>query len=158
MDAAQNIRNIKANAKKPNVKIVGGVKKYVIPKLSEKKKKEILDESGKFREDKEMEDWYRAMRRLDVGVCEELGCSNPTFKFDPHKFKFSIAHCVPKSLIPSVRTHPYNYLFLCWQHHSIYDSSWESAKKLNCWKLAKERFSFFKHLIKENHKLLENFE
>lgn len=91
--------------------------------------------------------WYVLKKHEMTGVCIEGDCKNMTNKYNNEYFKWSIAHVVPKKLIPSVATHPENWLELCWQHHSEYDSNFEKASKMQCFAEAKRKFQLFKDLI-----------
>ena len=83
--------------------------------------------------------------------CAECGCSiqNPESR--------NVAHILKKSIFKSVATEDMNILYLCWQHHSDFDSTFERAKKMKVWLLAVERVRGMKVIIKERHKDLWNF-
>lgn len=71
----------------------------------------------------------------------------------------SSAHIFPKSLFPSVATHPLNHLIIgagcgC---HPTFDHSLDKACEMRIWPLAVERFRKFEHEIKETHKYLDLF-
>lgn len=88
--------------------------------------------------------WYSARIMERTGFCMECGERIPLAYAHA-----SIAHILPKSLFPSVSTHPLNGMELgagcgC---HSRWDKSWESAQKMKVYPLAKERFKQFEHLI-----------
>ena len=89
--------------------------------------------------------WYKERRYEMTGFC--LECGKSTNKDNDKYFSWSIAHIVPKSLIKSVAFHPNNFIELCWQHHSDYDSNFEMAKEMGCFEIAKRKFNQFKHLI-----------
>lgn len=89
--------------------------------------------------------WYMAKHKEMVGYCTE--CSGSTFKNNPEKYKWSIAHICPKGLVPSVATHYHNWIELCWQCHSDFDSTFDKAKNMKCFHEAKTKFQHFKHLI-----------
>lgn len=88
--------------------------------------------------------WFADRIKERSGVCMEC------LEVIPAAYAFhSCAHLLPKSLFPSVATHPMNYLELgagC-GHHNAWDVSWLSASKMKVAKIAKERFKTFEHLI-----------
>lgn len=103
----------------------------------------------------ELEKWFkdREQEIIDSGQrCIECGSFIPT-KFLRH----AVAHIFPKSLFPSVATHPLNYLPL--GAHCCHDKSHtiESFSKMKCWGEAVNRFSEFYLHIKEKHKYLDLF-
>jgi molecular chaperone DnaK (HSP70) len=154
-DNANGIRAIKENAKKPNIKIVNGVKKYTIPRMSKKMIEKKLDESGRFKENAELEKWFLERRKEMTGLCSE--CGKRTFKDDNKQYKWSLAHLLPKSIFASVATNEFNFLELCFLHHQEFDSSWDKAKQMMCWGLAKRKVSMFIEQVTETHKILEHY-
>lgn len=81
--------------------------------------------------------------------------------------KKNCAHIVPKSIFKSVATNLDNEMDLCTTFdredgktgcHEQYDSSWTTAKRMPVFEIAKSRFEKFRHLIEEQHKILDNFE
>lgn len=77
----------------------------------------------------------------------------------------NIAHILPKSQFKSVSTNIDNSLYLCTSLdgpvkgcHEIYDTGFETAKRMTVWSIAKERFNKFKHLITEKSITLLTFE
>lgn len=83
--------------------------------------------------------------------CEE--CNSKIYNADIR----NIAHILPKRIFTSVKTNHWNFIHLCWQCHSDFDSSWDKAKKMKCWGIAMERFNKIKHLVTENNKILDYF-
>lgn len=148
-DQANNIRAIKEQALIPKVK-----KKYVIPKVSAKKKAAMGGE--RFVVDDVLEKWFLERRKEMTGFCVE--CGKRSFKDNNDQYKWSLAHILKKSIFRSISTHPSNYLEMCWLHHQEFDSNYENAQKMNCWSLAKERFEIMKPSITEKHKDLGWFE
>jgi hypothetical protein len=84
--------------------------------------------------------------------CEE--CSVIIFKPDI----WNVAHILPKEHFPSVRSHKDNCMYLCRLHHGKFDMSFESAKTMNVWETAVDRYKSFKSLVKETHKILNQFD
>lgn len=64
-----------------------------------------------------------------------------------------VCHIVPKSSIDSVKTHPLNRWFGCWQCHTNYDQ-WPAEKvaTMNVIKVCRERFAIFETEIAEDEK------
>jgi 5-methylcytosine-specific restriction endonuclease McrA len=149
-DQANGIRALKEKALLPKEP-----KRYTIPKISEKKKKQILEDSELAKQNAALEKWFNDKHRESAGICEN--CTNLTSKFNTKRWKWELAHIIPKEHFLSVKTHPYNILFLCDDCHSCYDSSWDAAKKMKVWDLAKKRFEFFEKSITETHKILDHF-
>jgi hypothetical protein len=150
----KELQEIKNNADKtPKYKIVGGVKKYSIQKVSAKKK--ALNNGSMYSEDKELENWFLERRKEMCTYCAE--CGKHTFKNNDKQYKWSICHLLPKSIFESVATHKDNCIFLCWLHHQELDSSWDNAKKMFIWDEVKYKVQSFLHLVTEKHKILEHF-
>jgi hypothetical protein len=149
----EEIRKLKEQALLPKQKKV-----YKIPKMSKKMIEKKLDESGKFKANAELEKWFQDRRREDSGICNEPGCTTPTYKFNSERWKFSLCHIIKKSTFPSVATHPYNCIHLCFTHHQIFDAGYSVSSKMGVWALAKKKFEFFRKEIKERHKDLDWFE
>ncbi len=103
--------------------------------------------------------WFYDRRLQMTGNC--LNCNRNSSKDSDIYYKYSIAHILPKSEtngFPSVATDPNNWLELCIDCHTRYDSNWENARKMEVWQYAKFKFSLFKHKVTEKHKkALENF-
>jgi hypothetical protein len=107
------------------------------PPLSFKKEKKPLRriKSGKSK-DTSLKNWYKDKMKNEKPVCWETG--NKINKNDKLGWHGSIAHILPKSLFPSVATHPKNYMVLdMWGGvHAQYDRNWKSASKMKIWKYA----------------------
>ena len=91
--------------------------------------------------------WYLLRRYQMKGFCSEAGCTSSTNPKSDEYFRWSICHIVPKSLCPSVATHPENFIELCWQHHSEFDATFDKAAAMKCFAEAKRKFELFKDLI-----------
>lgn len=134
----------------PDLKEKAGTKKKVQIKnrnkrvaLASKVRKAQRETDGT----EERELWFLFQRQKMTGVCQEGGCKESTNKNNDVYFRWSICHIVPKSLVPSVSTHPHNCIELCWQHHSEFDATFDKASKMQCFAETKRRFELFKHLI-----------
>lgn len=95
----------------------------------------------------ERELWFIMKKHEMTGTCAEPGCKESTNKYHSVYYRWSICHIAPKAYCPSVATHPDNYVELCWQHHSEFDSSFEKAAKMGVFVEAKRKFNLFKHLM-----------
>jgi hypothetical protein len=86
-------------------------------------------------------DWFKERRKEMKGKCSH--CGNPSSKKDDEKFHFSIAHILPKSLFPSIATHPDNWIELCfWGNscHTNFDNSAIDLIDMNCFDEIIEKF------------------
>jgi hypothetical protein len=73
----------------------------------------------------------------------------------PQDYRNATAHVLPKSLFPSIATHPMNWLLLSPRTgaHSKYDSDWVSAQLMKVWPIAVERFKIlYPHISKEERR------
>jgi|ERR1700743_503249 len=140
------IRRLKDDKDKPKEKKV-----YKIPKVSEKRQKQI-EVDGKVRATAkkmtksvsgtaELNRWF-IERRLEMkGHC--LHCGARSCKDDDNYFKFSIAHILPKRIFKSVSTHPLNWIELCfWGNscHTNMDNNTLDLIDLNCFETVIQRF------------------
>jgi len=89
--------------------------------------------------------WFLDRRNEMNGVCIECGKAI-NVKNDKY-FHWSVAHIVPKALVPSQALNPLNWVELCWLHHQQYDSTFENAAKMMCFGEIKEKFKLFKDVI-----------
>lgn len=110
-------------------------KTYVIPKKSAKKIKEEAEEKQLRGDgDTELQKFFKAAMKRMTGYC--LECSAKT---ETHVYKyaiFSICHILDKreGKCPSVKTHPSNWIELCPDHHTKFDSlNWSEREKLGYW-------------------------
>jgi hypothetical protein len=121
--------------------------KKFLNKQSEKKRAEIaaIKDSGG---DNEMDLFFEAMRKKMKGHC--LFCNGKTEKDNDEKFRFSIAHLLPKRPInkggfPSVGTNENNWIELCHfgnSCHTNFDTgtiTWEFIKDSKEWEVIKEK-------------------
>lgn len=113
-------------------------KKYIIPKVSEKRKAKLESEKALRLpdEDTELQKWYAKIMQDEPGKCWETG--EAINKRDTMGWHGSVAHILCKEHFPSVKTHPLNYMILkMWGGtHGQYDSSWENASKMRIWAYA----------------------
>jgi hypothetical protein len=112
----------------------------LIPSNNFKKIKQVYYEP-----DLDLEKWYNERRKEMTGKCCE--CGKSTNKDNPKYFRWSICHIVPKGLCPSTAVISDNWIELCIDHHTLFDSTFEKASKMKCFELAKRKFSKFKHIL-----------
>ncbi len=60
----------------------------------------------------ELNRWFEERRNEMTGRC--ANCGGDTKKYDDKYYRYSIAHLLPKTYVKSVRTHPDNWLELCY--------------------------------------------
>src|SRR5688572_6665827 len=102
----EDIRKLKEQAKLPKEE-----KAYRIPRKSAKKIAQEKDPQVKT-DAADLERWFQARDKEAIGFC--LHCGGKTCKGNPKYYKFSIAHLLPKRFFKSVKTHPLNWLELCY--------------------------------------------
>lgn len=139
-------------------------KKYVIPKVSEKRKAKEKAEKG-LKGDSGLDKWFEEMRKRMTGKC--LFCGGKTEKSNDDTYRRSIAHLLPKRSVnkggfPSVSTHEENWIELCFYGnscHTNFDSgmiTWEFLKDSKEWDIIQEKLFTLLPLIPEEerkHKL-----
>lgn len=81
--------------------------------------------------------WYKDRIKEATGRCVE--CNKPINYRNQDDAFGSQAHLLPKSLFPSVATHPENCMELGrWCCHGQYDSSWRNASRMKIWPHARD--------------------
>jgi hypothetical protein len=100
----EDIRKLKREAGIPKAK-----KFYQMPKVSKKRQKRMAEDNRP--EDVKLDEWFEAIRKKLVGVCQ-CGCGQPSQKKDDTFYRASICHIFPKAYFKSVATHPLNYVEL----------------------------------------------
>jgi uncharacterized protein with PIN domain len=99
---------------------------------------------------KTLEDYYLDhFKNIYTPNCCE-NCDKEIYKLNSS----NIAHILPKSKFPSVALEYYNYLLLCGNCHSTFDSSFKKASTMKCFEKAKFRYDLFKNDVEEDHKIL----
>lgn len=132
------IRRLKERAKLPKEK-----KKYSIPKKSSKKLKQEAEEKVIANKGggNELDRWFHARRNEMTGICAH--CGGKSCKHQDQWYRASIAHILPKNIFKSIKTHPLNWVELCfWEKncHGNFDSKMIDITELNCYDLVIERF------------------
>jgi len=151
--SAESIRKLKEEALLPKKKKI-----YFMPKVSKKKQKidreERADRNG---EDTDQQKWYK----LTISSCDRVcwNCNADLSRLSRDEMFSCVAHVLPKSIFPSVATHPDNYMILgryC-NCHGQYDSSWENASKMPIFKEAIDRFVIMEPEVVERSKIPDVF-
>lgn len=139
-------------------------KKYIIPKVSKRRAEKLAEQNkDSDKEETELQKWYDVIMKSELNKCWETGEWIEKYEKKEHEddeLKFakgwhgSIAHCLPKSLFPSVKTHPRNYMILkMWGGtHGQYDSNWENASKMKVWPYACKIFNILYPLLTREEK------
>lgn len=137
-------------------------KKYKLNKVAPKtaaKKAEQDKANSKEGKDNELDLWFEARRKEMTGKC--VFCGGKTEKNNDVTYRNSVAHLLPKrqNMFPSVRTHPDNWLELCFYGnscHTNFDNSiitWELLADSNEWALIVEKFKkVYPSIAPEEHK------
>lgn len=134
----ENIRRIKEQAKLPKQP---KPRKPIAKKSKKKIQQEAEEKVVRIGGGNELDRWFQARRKEMTGKCAH--CLEKTTKHQDQWFKCSIAHILPKSLFKSVKTHPLNWVELCfWKNncHANYDNHILDITELNCYDLVIERF------------------
>lgn len=120
----------------------------------QKRIKHRKQETSKVLGDNLAEYYTHHINKIQSGLyhCEE--CDTPIYK---KTTSTNVAHILPKSVFISVRSLLENYLYLCGDCHSKYDSSYENAAKMKVWAIALNRLKAFLHLVREKRKELQYF-
>src|ERR1700761_316449 len=140
---AEEIRNLKAKVLLPKEK-----KPYRINRVSAKTLERRAKEAAEVENGKALtsagadcERWFEDRRKELTGVCAH--CGGRSCKDSDQYWKFSIAHILPKNIFHSVKTHPLNYIELCFFNnscHTNFDNKTLDVMDLNCFDTVIERF------------------
>lgn len=98
----------------------------------------------------DLNQWYKRQRKYMTGKC--CNCNNPSSKDNEKYWRWSIAHVFPKNIFKSVATNDENWIELCIECHTLFDSNLETASEMKCFLLAAQKFYLFHDKITENHK------
>lgn len=132
--------------------LITPVKKEQKPIPAKSAKKIAQEKAERSGNDTDLQQWYARIMETENPVCWETG--ERINKADKKGWQGSIAHVLPKSLFPSVATHPQNYMILkMWGGtHGQYDSSWENASKMKVWGHACKIFNILYPLLTREEK------
>lgn len=116
-------------------------KQYSIPKKSKKKiEQEKAEKERLGGEDTDLVKFFKGAMKRMTGKCLWCGANTET-----HIYKwaiFSICHLLDKreTMCPSVKCHPRNWIELCPDHHTEFDSlNWTEREQLGFWPEIVER-------------------
>lgn len=143
------IQRLKDNAKLPKKKTV-----YVIPKVSEKKKKKDALLKSMVTDETEKEKWFAAIRKKLVGTCQ-CGCGNKSQKYDDTYFRGSCCHIFPKSKFDSIKYHPLNYVeraMFGGCHTNLDEQSMDRWVNMADWENIKEKFHILAPLLTDEER------
>ena len=82
----------------------------------------------------ELNRWFEDRRKEMTGKC--ANCGGSTCKDNDVYYRFSICHLLPKAYVPSVKTHPDNWLELCYFNngcHPQMDNKLLDLIDMACW-------------------------
>ena len=132
----EEIRRLKSEGGKLKTK-----SPYVIPRVSEKRKKMMAEAKKEADPEQSMEAFFQARRLEMTGKCAH--CGGASCKNDGEWFRASIAHILPKAYFKSIATHPKNWIELCfWKEncHGQMDNKLLDLTDMHCWDTIVERF------------------
>lgn len=134
-------------------KTTGAKPKKPIAKRSAKKIAEEKEakEAGT---DGEMDQFFVAMRKKMVGVCQ-CGCTRKSSKFEDDTYRCSISHIFPKSRFKSIATHPLNWVERnFWEgcHGNMDNRSMDLWTKFADWDDIKEKFHVLASLLTDEER------
>jgi hypothetical protein len=138
MDRAENIRRIKEASKFKQPKVKKPIAKKSAKKLAQEAEEKAVRTTGG---GSELDRWFKARRIEMEGVC--LHCGEKTTKHQDQWYKSGVAHILPKNIFKSIKTHPLNWIELCfWKNncHGNFDNHMIDITELNCYDLVIERF------------------
>lgn len=118
MDRAENIRRLKEQAKEPKIK-----KAYYIPKVSEKRKKQIEADKDLLAADKE---FYHEIWLASPHACQ-CGCNA---KLGKEPFTTFFHHLLFKAKYPQLRHVPENIMILHPDCHNSYHTNPDSRPEI----------------------------
>lgn len=114
-------------------------KVYTIPKVSEKKKKEMAENKDG---DAALDKFFEEARKTLTGTCQ-CGCGAKSQKNDDLYYRFSICHIFPKAIFKSIATHPLNRVeraFFGGCHTNMDEGGLDRWPGMADWNDIKERF------------------
>lgn len=99
--------------------------------------------------------WFIAREQEMTGTC--INCGGKSCKGNPKYVRFSICHILPKSLFPSVATHPDNWIELCFfgkSCHTNMDNKILEMWEMDCWVTIVNKFMLIYPSIAANERKL----
>lgn len=131
----------------PAKRLYGGVCSFHFANVKDDQSREKIVKDFKIIADaKLLNKWFADQLLIAPGKCEN--CGDKIVIPSGLSKKTKVCHIVPKKNFDSVKTHPLNRWFGCYQCHQDYDSSWSRAINMPIWPVCVERFRTFMALIK----------
>lgn len=133
-------------------KTTGPKPKKAIPKKSAKRAAQEAEQrkSG----DSKLDKWFEEMREWCTGKC--VFCNGSTPYRNKELWRIAIAHLLPKAKFKSIATNENNWIELCWDCHTNFDSgkiTWEMLFDSHEWLTIKEQLKLILPLVApEEHK------
>ena len=122
----QDLQRLKLYGKQAQPK-----KYYQIPKVSAKRKMQIVEDKILFEQDK---DFYKEIWAASPHTCQECNC-----KLGKEPLTIFFHHIMPKSIYPQFRHEPSNIAILCLECHSKCETNIDFAPKTKLRKLQIEK-------------------
>lgn len=132
------------------IEVVEPAKKYSIPRVSAKKKREIDAKKN----DDSLEQWFIERRKEMKGYCQ-CGCGAKSSRDDDKFYKFSIAHILQKRHFKTVSTHPLNFVEMAFWggcHSRMDDRSSLLWVNMACWDEILQKFLTMLPLIDDKER------
>lgn len=108
---------------------------------TEKTERTDVSELKKVAADKKLTQkvWFDLKLKNAPKTCE-CGCKGKLSVPDGMSPRTNVAHIFPKAVFKSVATHPDNYWYATWQHHTDFDNAtWPEKMKLPIWGIIQGR-------------------
>ena len=119
---------------------------------SKVKSLEELPENKKLMDDKkEMDEWFKDRAKELTGFCKH--CGGKTTKGNLKYERYSICHILEKKNFKSVKTHPLNFIELCYFNnscHSQMDNKMIEMQDMKCWEEIQSKFEKMYPLISKD--------
>lgn len=128
-------------------------KKYVIPKVSEKRKAK-LDEQKENKGDSGIDIFFERNRKRMVGVCQ-CGCARKSSKSEDDHYRSSISHIFPKRIFLSISTNDMNWVernFWDGCHTNMDNKSMDLWVNMADWDDIKEKFHILAPLLTDQER------
>jgi hypothetical protein len=116
-------------------------KPYYIPKVSQKRAKELAEQK-EIGTDSAMNVFFEKMRPKMTGICQ-CGCGRKSSKLENDHYRSSICHIFPKRIFKSIERHELNWVernFWDGCHTNMDNQSMDKWVNMADWEDIKERF------------------
>jgi|SRR6516164_9939789 hypothetical protein len=126
-------------------------KKYVIKKVSDKRKQKLKDAANN---DENLDKWFEERRKEMIGCCQ-CGCGEPSQKKDDTFYRNCICHIFPKRIFKNIATHPLNWVersFWNGHHTNMDNRSIELWKNFADFDDIKEKFHILAPLLTDQER------